>query len=200
MKIALVEDHALVRSGLRLILERAGHTISAEYGNAEDALGGLEGCGVDVVLLDLNLPGMGGLDALAALREKAKVIVLSMHEEPEYLWEVFHRGGNGYVLKRAVDQELLDALAAIGRGERYLHPSLAGVIAGHWASPRPSVLSSRERETIAQLAKGYSLSDIAALSGLSVKTVATYKARAMDKLGLESLPEVVRWAREHGLA
>jgi DNA-binding NarL/FixJ family response regulator len=200
VKIALVEDHALVRSGLRLILERHGHEVSGEFGRAEEAIAGLAPGGADLVLLDLNLPGMSGLEALPILRERAKVVVLSMHEEPDYLWEVFSRGGSGYVLKRAVDQELLDAITAVGRGERYLNPNLAGALAEHWASPRPNVLSQRERETIALLAKGYSLSDIAEQVGLSVKTIATYKTRALDKLGLASLPELVRWAREHGLA
>ncbi len=201
MKVALVEDHALIRTGLRLLLESANHSVEAEFDRAEDALAWFSKPerNADLLILDLNLAGMSGLEALPKLRDRTKVLVLSMHEEAEYIAEAFARGASGYLPKRAVDRDLLDAVAAIARGERYLHPLLAPRLAEHVGLPAPEALSERERTVVGLLAQGYNLSQAAEKLGISVKTAATYKARALDKLGLQSQPELVQWAREHGL-
>lgn len=203
MRVALVEDHTLIRTGLRLLLESANHSVEAEFDRAEEALAFFSDKSnsplPELILLDLNLTGMSGLEALPKLRERAKVLVLSMHEEAEYIAEAFARGASGYLPKRAVDRDLLDAVAAIARGERYLHPLLAPRLAEHVGLPAPEALSERERTVVGLLAQGYNLSQAAEKLGISVKTAATYKARALDKLGLDSQPELVQWAREHGL-
>lgn len=196
MKIALIEDHAIVRSGLRLLLERGGHEVVGEFARAEDALAA--SVAPDVYVLDLNLPGMSGIEALPQLAQRAKVLVLSMHEEAVYLSEAFKRGASGFLSKRAADLALLDALAALGRGERYLHPDLAARLAEYVAEPGPEVLSRRERDVLAGLARGLELKAVAAELGISPKTAATYKARALAKLGLKRA-QIARWAREHGL-
>jgi len=203
MKIALIEDHALIRTGLRLLLEADLHSVEVEFASAEEALAWLSNAPKESVpelwILDLNLGGMSGLEALPRLREKGKVLVLSMHEEAEYIAEAFARGASGYLPKRAVDRDLLDAVAAIARGERYLHPFLAPRLAEHVGLPAPEALSERERAVVGLLAQGYNLSQAAEKLGISVKTAATYKARALDKLGLETQHELVQWARERGL-
>lgn len=201
--VALVEDHALVRSGLRLLLESFAHTVTFEAGTAEDALANLAPGQAEVIILDLNLPGMSGLEAVHRLSERGRVLVLSMHEEPEYVSEVLARGGQGYVPKRAVDQDLLEAVTRLANGERYLDPGLAIAIAERVslgpATDGAESLSERERETILALAGGYSVRQIAERAGLSEKTVGTYKQRAQDKLGLSDLPSLIAWARRHGL-
>ena len=196
MRIALIEDHAVVRAGLRLLLERGGHRVTSEHERAETALA--DSADPDVYVLDLNLPGMSGLEALPKLARRARVLVLSMHEEPGYVSEAFRRGASGFLSKRAADVALLDALAALKRGERYLHPELAGRLAEYVTEPGPEVLSRREREVVVGLAHGLELKAVAAELGISPKTAATYKARALAKLGLQR-SQLARWAREHGL-
>jgi len=196
LRVALIEDHAVVRTGLRLLLEASGHEVVGDFSRAEDALA--SSVRPDVYVLDLNLPGVGGLEALPRLARRARVLVLSMHEEPAYVSESFKRGARGFLSKRAADVALLDALSALERGERYLHPELAARLAGYVAEPGPEVLSRRERAVVAGLARGLELKEVAAALGISPKTAATYKARALAKLGLKR-SEIARWAREHGL-
>ena len=198
MRVVLVEDHHLVRKGLSLLLEEGGHQVVAEFASAEEALA--TPWEAEVVLLDLNLPGMGGLEALPHLAQRAKVLVVSMHNEPAYVARAFALGARGYLPKDALDQDLLEALARLSQGLRYLHQSLTEALLEGQAEPGPEVLSERERAVVALLAQGYTLSQVAERLGLSVKTASTYKQRALNKLGLMDTPELVRWAREHGLA
>jgi len=198
MRVVLVEDHHLVRKGLRLLLEEEGYEVVAEYGQAEEAL--KAPWQADVLLLDLNLPGMGGLEALPELAKRARVLVVSMHDEPAYVAKAFQLGAKGYLPKHALDQDLLEALARLERGLRYLHPSLTEALLEGQATPGPEALSERERAVVALLAQGYTLSQAAERLGVSVKTASTYKQRALNKLSLMDTPELVRWAREQGLA
>jgi len=194
VRVALIEDHAVVRAGLRLLLEASGHRVVAEYGSAAEAETLPEGL-AEVVVLDLALPDRPGLALIPVLARRAKVLVLSFYADPAHVREALRRGAAGYLSKEAADTALLDALAALGRGERYLEPRLAAELAA--LDPGEKRLSAREREVVRLLSQGYSLRAIAARLGISEKTASTYKTRALDKLGLESLPELIEWARKH---
>ncbi|APD09795.1 MULTISPECIES: response regulator [Thermus] len=197
MRVVLVEDHHLVRKGLRLLLEEEGHEVTAEFASAEEALkASWDG---DVVLLDLNLPGLGGLEALPRLAQRAKVLVVSMHDEPAYVARAFALGAKGYLPKAALDQELLEALERLEKGLRYLHPKLTEALLEGQLEPGLEVLSERERAVVTLLAQGHTLSQAAERLGVSVKTASTYKQRALNKLGLMDTPDLVRWARKQGL-
>ena len=194
MRIALIEDHAVVRAGLRLLLEAHGHQVVAEYGSAAEAEHLPEGL-AEVAILDLALPDRPGLSLIPRLRRRAKVLVLSLHADPAHVREALRLGAHGYLSKEVADSALLDALAALERGLRYVEPRLAGALAE--SGPGPERLSLRERQVVELLSRGYSLRQIAERHGISEKTASTYKARALDKLGLASLPELVAWARRH---
>lgn len=123
-----------------------------------------------------------------------------MHDEPAYVARAFALGAKGYLPKHALDQDLLEAMDRLAKGLRYLHPSLTEALIEGQAEPGLEALSEREREVVTLLAQGYTLSQAAHRLGISVKTASTYKERALNKLGLEDTPQLVRWAREHGLA
>lgn len=166
----------------------------------------------DVVLLDLTMPGLGGLSALSLIREKApgtKVLVLTMHDDEGYLRQVLGAGGSGYVVKKAADMELLSAIRAVRRGEIYVHSSLTkALVEGAFdrrmegeagASDRFEDLSEREKEVLRLLARGYTNQQIADALFLSVKTIETYRARLMEKLKLRTRAELVHFALKKGL-
>lgn len=200
MKIALIEDHAIIRTGLRLLLEAEGHLVVAEYGTAAQTLLGLPQVQPDLAILDLNLPDAPGLQIIEPLRKVCKVLVLSMHEEADYVAAAFERGASGYLPKRAADRELIDAVSTVNMGQRYLHSSLVEALALTWGKPSLAELSKQEKQVVGLIAKGYNLSQAAEQMQISVKTAATYKSRALDKLGLVSVPDLVNWARQHGLS
>ena len=199
MRVLLIEDDSAMAQSIELMLKSEGFNVyTTDLGEEGVDLGKIYD--YDLILLDLNLPGMGGLEALPHLAQRAKVLVVSMHNEPAYVARAFALGARGYLPKDALDQDLLEALARLSQGLRYLHPSLTEALLEGQAEPGPEVLSERERAVVALLAQGYTLSQVAERLGLSVKTASTYKQRALNKLGLMDTPELVRWAREHGLA
>ena len=166
----------------------------------------------DVVVLDLSMPRLAGLPALQTLVEQqpaVRVLVLTMHEEPETARRVLEAGGRGFVVKRAVDVELIAAIRAVHRGEIYLHSSLTGPLldvgrsgreaGGPPADPGLESLSRREQEVLRLLSRGHTNQEIADRIFLSVKTVETYRARLVEKLGLRSRADLVRYALDHGL-
>ncbi len=166
----------------------------------------------DVVLLDLSMPDLGGLSALGVIREKvpeSKVLVLTMHDDEGYLGRVLGAGGSGYVVKKAADMELLSAIRAVTRGELYVHSSLTKALvegtlgrreeAEGGASDRFEELSDREKEVLRLLARGYTNQQIADTLFLSVKTIETYRARLMEKLGFRTRAELVHYALQKGL-
>jgi len=164
----------------------------------------------DLVLLDLSMPRLGGLTALPEIRRKAphtRILVLTMHADDEYLRQCLKRGAAGYVLKQAADQELLLAIRAVMRGEVYIHPAMTRALLGDLVdrsrdltlSAAPdAALSEREAEVIKQVARGHTNQEIADRLSLSVKTVETYRARAMEKLGLANRAALVRYALAQG--
>ena len=212
-RILLADDHAVLRAGLRLLIEaQADMTCAGEAGDGVELLVQAERLQPDLVLLDLSMPRLGGLAALPEIRRKApaaRILVLTMHADEEYLRQCLKGGAAGYVLKQAADQELLLALRAVMRGELYVHPAMTRGLLGDLvdqardlsSSPKPErsdELSDREAEVIKQVARGYTNQEIADQLSLSVKTVETYRARAMEKLGLPTRAALVRYAVVRG--
>lgn len=213
LRILLADDHAVVRAGLRMIIgNQPDMEVVGEAADGREAIQEAERLRPDVVVLDLTMPGLGGLQALGVIREKApgaKILVLTMHDDEGYLRQVLGAGGSGYVVKKAADMELLAAIRAVKRGEVYIHSSLTkplveGILdrrlereAG--ASDRFEDLSDREKEVLHLLARGYTNQQIADALFLSVKTIETYRARLMEKLELRTRAELVRYALQKGL-
>ena len=210
-RILLADDHAVLRAGLRLLIEaQADMTCVGEAGDGVELLAQVERLRPDLVLLDLSMPRLGGLVALPEIRRKApdaRILVLTMHADDEYLRQSLKAGAAGYVLKQAADQELLLAIRAVMRGEVYIHPAMTRSLLGDLvdrsrdataAAREEDALSEREAEVIKQVARGHTNQEIADRLGLSVKTVETYRARAMEKLGLANRAALVRYALEKG--
>lgn len=212
-RVLLADDHAVLRAGLRMLLS-AQPDIEV-VGEAADATEAIEKAGAlqpDIVLLDLTMPGTPGLEALGQIMEKApatRVLILTMHDDEAYLRQALQAGASGYVLKKAADTDLISAIRAVQRGEVYIYSSmtralLADVLPGSATVETPETdsferLSERERQVLRLVALGHTNQQIADMLYLSVKTVETYRARAMDKLGLRSRAALVRYALERGL-
>ncbi|GAB4502376.1 MAG: response regulator transcription factor [Anaerolineales bacterium] len=208
--ILLADDHSVLRSGLKLLLESQPDLLVV--GEASSGLEALDLAGKlqpDLILLDLSMPGLGGLEALPALRKSvpaAKILILTMHDDPQYLRSALKNGASGYVLKKAADSELISAIRAVLRGEMYVHPSMTRTLLEDMlpraaASPLDAwdTLSEREQEVLKLVALGYTSAEIAAQLNLSDKTVETYRARGMEKLGLNNRAALVRFALKKGL-
>ena len=210
-RILLADDHAVLRSGLKLLLSgQEGFQVVGEAATGTETLKQAETLQPDLILLDLSMPGLGGLDSLPLLRKiapAARVLILTMHDDPQYLRQALKNGAAGYVLKKAADVELLSAIRAVMNGEIYVHPSLTRVLLedllpGSGCSAETSsweTLSEREREALRLVALGYTSAEIAEKLGLSVKTVETYRARGMEKLGLRNRAALVRFVLNQGL-
>jgi len=210
IRILLVDDHAVLRAGLKSLLNaEPDMTIAGEAGDGQTCLSLAGELQPDVILLDLNMPGLGGLDILAELGRRAprsRVLVLTMHDDAVYLRQVLASGGAGYVLKQAADSELLSAIRTVYSGGVFLHPAHTQILLEGQPQPAEaaggnllSSLSEREQEVLRLLALGHSNKEIAQMLYLSVKTVETYKARLMEKLDLKTRAALVRFALQHGL-
>ncbi len=202
----IVDDHAVVRSGLRLLLDReADIEVVAEAGDADEGVRAARLEKPDVVLLDVVMPGRGGLEACAEIlaASKGTVLVLSMQDDPSYVREAFGAGASGYMLKEAADTELVQAIREVAGGGRYVHPTLgarlaqAEVEATRRAESDP--LSDREREVLRLLALGHTNQEIAKRLFISVRTAETHRAHIMQKLDLGTRAELVRYALANGL-
>ncbi len=204
IRVMIVDDHAVLRSGLRLVIEREdGIEVAGEAGTAEDAVRAFERLTPTLVLMDLEMPGMGGLGGtkrMSELHPEVPVLVLSMHGEADDVRRAFEAGASGYVLKTAADEELIRAIRAVAAGERYLHPSLGAVL----AQPPPQrgaidELSAREREVLRLLALGHTNQEIAQQLYVSVRTVESHRSHIMTKLRASSRAEMVHHAIAGGL-
>jgi len=205
--VLIVDDHTLVRSGLRLLLEsEPDFDIDDEAGDAEQAIRLARLHKPDVILLDVVMPGRSGLDAapdLLAAAPKAKILVLSMQDDPSYVRQAFSAGATGYLLKEAADDELVQAVREVASGGRYVHPALGARLAAAEAEAKARAeadpLSEREREVLRLLALGHTNQEIAKLLFISVRTAETHRAHVMQKLRLSTRAELVRHALQQGL-
>lgn len=204
VRVLLADDHALLREGLRGLLEAAGFAVVGEAGNGRDALQLALELVPDVVLMDLGMPDMNGIEATALLRERvprARVIVLSMHADAEHVHRALQAGAAGYLLKESVAAEVIDAVRAVRVGRLHVSEALAG--AARSARLRPAgpleSLSQREREVLQLVVEGHTSATIAQRMHLSPKTIETYRSRLMQKLGVRDLPALVKFAVLHGI-
>ncbi|HZK84355.1 MAG TPA: response regulator transcription factor [Desulfosporosinus sp.] len=211
LRILLGDDHAVLRAGLRVLLNlEEDIEVVAEAADGEEVLEMVEKIQPDLVLLDLTMPKLSGLECIAHILEKhptTKILVLTMHDDEEYMKAVIRAGGKGYVLKKAADVELLLAIRTVCHGDLYIYPPMAAALLYQMVGPQTSDskekkekgLSEREREVLKYLALGHTNHDIAEFLHISVKTVETYKARVMEKLDLRKRAELVRYAMENGI-
>ncbi|OGO81679.1 MAG: DNA-binding response regulator [Chloroflexi bacterium RIFOXYD12_FULL_57_15] len=210
-RVLLADDHAVLRAGLRLLLTSQNeYEVVGEASSGTETLSLAELLQPDLILLDLSMPALGGLDALPVLRKivpSARILILTMHDDPQYLRQALKHGASGYVLKKAADIELLSAMRAVLRGEVYVHPSMTRILLEDmlpeaqaenqedtWGS-----LSEREQEVLKMVALGHTSAEIAGQLSLSSKTVETYRARGMEKLGLRTRAALVKFALQEGL-
>jgi two-component system response regulator NreC len=202
IRIVLADDHAVVRRGLRLLLDaEAGFEVVAEAGDVDGARRYVRGHHPAVLVLDLNMPGGSSLEAIPAIRAEApetQIVVLTMQEEPEYAREALAGGAIGYVLKEAADTELVEAVRRAAIGEGYLNPRLGARVAAQPSGP-PDDLSQRELDVLRLIALGHTNAEIAGKLFLSVRTIETHRAHIQQKLRLDSRSELVRYAFERGL-
>ena len=207
IRVLIVDDHAVVRSGLRRVLDAEPDIEAvAEAADADRALFEAIEHKPDVVLLDVSMPGKSGIEGIPALLQavsEAKVLMLSMQDDPHYLREAFAAGASGYVLKEAADTEVVDAVRAVAAGQRYVHPALGAKLVQVEAEERRRAeedpLSDREREVLRLLALGHTNQEIAKMLYISVRTAETHRAHIMRKLRLSSRAELVRYALAEGL-
>lgn len=206
IRVMLADDHALVRSGLRSLLElESDIEVVAETANADDTVRRVRGHKPSVLLLDLFMPGRAPMEAIPDIREaspETKIVVLTMQDDPAYVKEAFKLGVAGYLIKDAADEDLTTAIRTVLGGATYLHPSLGARLAaaesGNAADPS-AVLSPREIEVLQLIALGHTNKEIGEQLFLSVRTVESHRANIQEKLELSSRAELVRWAIEHDL-
>jgi two-component system response regulator NreC len=206
-RILIVDDHAVVRSGLRMLLE-AEHDLEvvAEAADAGSAILEARAHKPDVVLLDVVMPGRSGIDVVPDLLKEAPgatVLILSMQDDPAYVREAFAAGANGYVLKEAADIEVVAAVREVAQGRQYVHPALGARLVEAEAEERARAdddpLSEREHEVLRLLALGHTNQEIAEALYLSVRTVETHRAHIMQKLRITTRAQLVRYALDQGL-
>lgn len=209
VRIMLADDHAILRAGLRLLLDsQADWEVVGEAENGAQALELVGKLCPDVLILDLNMPEVDGLSVIEEIKAAVPetcVLILTMYEDGSYLQQAIRSGASGYVLKKAVDTELLLAIQAVLRGELYVHSAMTHYLFQNPASAEPSTntdpwrgLSEREYDVLTRVALGYTNAEIANELFLSTKTVETYRARGMEKLNLQTRVQLVRSAIAYG--
>lgn len=212
MRLLIADDHAVVREGLRLILgEQPDFEVVGEAATGREAVDLARRLKPDIVLMDISMPELNGIDATQALASDdapPRIIVLSMHASSEYVFEAFRAGARGYLVKESVGREIVEAIREVWHGRRYVSPLIAGLVIQDYLRARADSgarspierLSSRERQVMQLVVEGRSSAEVGRLLNLSPKTVETYRSRLMRKLGVEDMAHLVRFALEHGLA
>jgi DNA-binding NarL/FixJ family response regulator len=207
IKVLIVDDHAVVRSGLHLLLDaEADIEVVGEAGDVKEAVFETRAKQPDVILMDVVMPGQSGIEGVPQVLKEAPnayVLVLSMQDDPRYVREAFGAGASGYVLKEAADAEVVSAVREVAGGGRYVHPALGARLVAADAEARAreeaDPLSEREREVMRLLALGHTNQEIAKMLYISVRTAETHRAHIMQKLRLATRAELVRYALEQGL-
>ena len=210
IKVLIVDDHAVLRAGLTALLDaEVDLEVIGEASNGEDAIDLARTLRPDVLIMDLSMPGLGGLEAtrrISALELGVKILVLTAHAEEEYLFPVLDAGGSGYVTKTRADDDLINAIREVARGEVFLYAPATKLLLQRYQERNDESeagqlqqLSQREREVLALTAEGFSSSEIGERLFISPKTVDTYRSRITQKLGLKHRSEVVRFALQTGL-
>ncbi|NVO23674.1 response regulator transcription factor [Donghicola sp. C2-DW-16] len=202
IRILIVDDHPMVADGIEAILEGYDDIqVVGVLGNGQDAIDQFETLDPDVILLDLNMPGVGGLTATEIILERrpdTRILILSMHDTPEYISSALSHGARGYVLKDVPTEEIKTAIDAVMRGERYLCTGARGSLTPEETGDREP-LTSREQTVLLQLAQGKSNKEVAAELDISVRTVETHRKNIKRKLGISSTAGLTRYALEHGV-
>jgi len=205
LRIILAEDHQTIRDGLKLLVNsRSDMEVVGEADNGRTALQLAEEFSPDVVVMDISMPELNGLQATKKLKDKSphvKVLILTRHSEPGYLQELLQAGASGYVLKQSKSEELIRAILAVAAGQTYLDPAVTERAvtrfreSGQVPNKAPNVnLTAREAEVLRLIALGYVNKEVAARLNLSIKTVEAHKSNAMNKMGMKSRVDIVRYA------
>lgn len=210
-RVLLVDDHMVVRIGLKALIDAEPDlTVVGEAGNGVEAIDQARMLSPDVIVMDISMPEMDGLEATRRIRAvlpQCQILILTVHAQERYLFPVLKAGAAGYVLKSTVDTELLDAIRTVARGGAFLYPSATKLLLEDYvaqlqrgAAPDAyETLSEREREVLKLLALGYTAAQAGDKLALSPKTVETYRARIMEKLNLTSRPDLIQYALARGL-
>jgi DNA-binding NarL/FixJ family response regulator len=209
LRVLLADDHNVVRAGLRALIDaQPDMEVVGEAADGEAACRQATELGSDVVVMDVSMPALGGAPATERIRRdrpEVRVLALTVHEDRSYLQQLLQAGDSGYLLKRAAADDLIHAIRTVARGGSYLDPVLTGKVLGGLAGRKPradsppgDALSDREEEVLQLIARGHTNREIAARLDVSVKTVETHKARAMEKLGLDSRAAIVAYAIRWG--
>ena len=205
IRVFIAEDHIVVRSGLRLLINNEPDiTVIGEAENGTEAIAGVEALQPDIVLMDISLPDMNGIEAIRRLKQHPtatwRIVVLTMHPEADYLRLALDAGADGYVVKSVADDQLLDAIRLVYRGHSFLRPEAVAVLIDDSPVRTPeSLLSEREIEILKLVAHGHTNAEIGALLYLSPKTVDTYRRRVMQKLALNTRADLVDYALRNDL-
>lgn len=206
IRILLVDDHTIVRQGLKLILSaQTDLQVVGEAANGREAVDLVQKLKPEVVLMDVAMPDLNGIEATRRIVEanpRLRVLVLSMHKEAVYVREILRAGARGYILKDAIDTELLNAVRSVARGDGYISPAVSGALLSDYrqnVTDPIDLLSGREREVLQLIAEGKTNKEIATRLNLSVYTVDSHRGKIMEKLNLHSTGELVRFAMKHGL-
>lgn len=208
IRILIADDHGVLRAGLRSLLNaEPDMEVIGEAESSKEAVSLANHSDPDVILMDISMPGEDGLEGtrqILASQPKRRVLLLTVHEDSSLMREALQIGATGYILKRAVESELIDAIRAVARGELYIHPAMTRALLDEPTGSRPVqsnqvTITQREVEILRYIAQGYTNRQIAELLCISVRTVESHRANLMDKLDLHSRVELVRYATDHGL-
>lgn len=210
LRVFLADDHTLFREGVRALLERQPSiSVVGEAGDGREALKRIEETSPDLVIMDIVIPGLNGIEVTRQIRKTqpdVKVLVLSMYDDQEYAYEVLRAGASGYIQKDTVGQELINAIEVVSRGGTFLCPSIAGKVVEHYVrradgvpSAPPSELTPREREVLQLVVEGNSNAQVGTRLGISPKTVEAHRSRITSKLAIRDLPGLVKYAIRKGL-